>query len=293
MSYLLHILILINIYSILAIALNLLSGYTGLLSICQAAFWGVGAYVTALLTLNLGIAWLPSLLIGMILSGILAIGVGIVSLRFRNDYFIIATFAFQILAYNIMLNWIDLTQGPLGLPGIPQPKVFGWTISSHFNFYVLSMIFLILTFITIRRIVTAPFGRVLRAIREDEKYTEGQGKNVTSFKVLAFVVGAMFSALAGSIYASYIKYIDPSSFTVMESIFILAIVIIGGSGNIWGSILGASVLISIPELLRLVGLPASVSANIRQILYGLFLVILMIWRPQGFVGHILFKRTNV
>jgi branched-chain amino acid transport system permease protein len=142
-----------------------------------------------------------------------------------------------------------------------------------------------LSFWVLCRLVRAPFGRVLRAIREDEVFTQSFGKSVTGFKVKAFVISAALAAVAGSLYAVYITFIDPTSFTVQESIFMLAIVIVGGAGNLWGSVIGAVVLVALPELLRFVGLPSAIAANVRQILYGGLLVVMMLWRPQGLLGE--------
>jgi branched-chain amino acid transport system permease protein len=173
----------------------------------------------------------------------------------------------------------------LGLPGIPQPTLFGITLSAHWQMLLLVWMLAALSFWVLRRLVRAPFGRVLRAIREDEVFTQSFGKSVTGFKVKAFVISAALAAVAGSLYAVYITFIDPTSFTVQESIFMLAIVIVGGAGNLWGSVIGAVVLVALPELLRFVGLPSAIAANVRQILYGSLLVVMMLWRPQGLLGE--------
>lgn len=291
MEYLLHILILIGIYIILAISLNLISGYTGLISIAHAAFYGVGAYVAALLALNFGSNFFINLILAMILAGILGGVVAIPSLRIHDDYFAIATFAFQIIVYSVMNNWVSLTKGPLGLPGIPQPLIFGIKVSSHQNFLILvASFFAFLTYLFARRLVNSPFGRVLRGIREDEIFVQSLGKNVIKYKILIFVIGASLAAVAGSLYAYYITFIDPTSFTIMESIFILSIVIIGGAGNLWGSIIGAVVLVTMPEFLRFIGMPNAIAANLRQIMYGGLLVIFMMYRPQGLLGEFAFKK---
>ena len=133
---------------------------------------------------------------------------------------------------------------------------------------------------------------MLRAIREDEVFAQAMGKDVAAFKVKVFMIGAGLAAISGVLYATYISYIDPTSFTVMESIFIISIVIIGGAGNLWGSVLGAAVLIALPELLRFIGLPNSVAANIRQMLYGGLLVAFMLWRPRGFIGEYTFYKES-
>jgi len=296
LDYLLHILILIGIYSILSISLNLLAGYTGILSIAHAAFYGVGAYVAALMALKLHTPFLLNLILAVGAAALLGALVGIPSLRIKDDYFVIATFAFQVITFSLLNNLVSFTGGPMGLPGIPQPTILGLTISGHVPFLILTVLLAVFTFWAASRIVSSPFGRVLRAIREDEVFAQACGKDVAAYKVTVFMIGAGLAAIAGVLYATYISFIDPTSFTVMESIFIISIVIIGGAGSLWGSVLGAAVLVTLPELLRFVGLPNSIAANIRQILYGGLLVAFMLWRPKGFIGEEVFiggKKTGV
>jgi branched-chain amino acid transport system permease protein len=292
MEYLLHILIFIGIYSILSVSLNLLVGYTGILSIAHAAFYGVGAYIAALMALKCHSPFLLNLLLGIIGTGILGALIGIPSLRIKDDYFVIATFAFQVIVFSVLNNWVSFTGGPMGLPGIPQPNIFGLKISSHIEFLILVTLLAALVFWISNRVVKSPFGRVLKAIREDEVFAQSFGKNIFAFKLKVFMISAALAAIAGVMYATYISFIDPTSFTIMESIFIISIVIIGGAGNLWGSVIGAVVLVALPELLRFVGLPNAVAANIRQILYGSLLVIFMMWRPQGFIGEYFFKQES-
>ena len=275
MEYLLHILILIGIYIILAESLNLIAGYTGLLSIAHAAFYGVGAYVAALMALKLHTPFPINIICAILAAALFGALVGIPSLRIRDDYFVIATFAFQIITFSVLNNWVSFTSGPMGLPGIPQPKILGITVSSHIGFLILVTIFSLIILWASHRIVRSPFGRVLMAIREDEVFAQAMGKNVASYKVLVFMIGAAMAAVAGSMYAYYISFIDPTSFTITESIFIISIVIIGGAGSLWGPVVGAALLVMLPEILRFVGLPSSVAANVRQILYGGLLVAFM------------------
>ena len=198
-----------------------------------------------------------------------------------------------MIVFNVLNNWVSFTGGPMGLPGIPQPTFFGLTVSSHFGFLVLVSFFCALILWITHRIVRSPFGRVLKTIREDEVFAQAAGKNVAAYKVLVFVIGAGMAAVAGVMYAYYISFIDPTSFTVMESIFIISIVIIGGAGSMWGPVLGAVVLVVLPELLRFVGLPSAVAANMRQIIYGGLLVAMMMWRPQGLLGEYAFQKREV
>ncbi len=292
MEYILHIIIIIGIYVILCVSLNLIAGYAGLLSIAHAAFFGVGAYVAALMALKLHSPFLVNIVCAVVLSGLLGVLIGIPSLRIRDDYFVIATFAFQVITFSVLNNWVSFTGGPMGLPAIPQPNVFGWEVSSSPEFLLLTVVLCILTLFIVRRIVNSPVGRILKTIREDEALAHAAGKNVAACKVMVFGAGAALASTAGVIYAHYISFIDPTSFTVMESIFIISIVIIGGAGSLRGPVVGAIVLIILPELLRFIGLPSSVAANLRQIIYGVALVAMMMWRPQGLMGEYSFDRNT-
>jgi branched-chain amino acid transport system permease protein len=211
-------------------------------------------------------------------------------LRVHDDYFVLATLAFQVIIFNIFNNWISLTGGPLGIPGIPRPQLLGITISSRGSFLCFVSAVLLLSYLFLHRVVNSPFGRILKAIREDEIFAVSLGKDVTKVKITVFVIGALFASIAGSLYAYYISFIDPTSFTVMESVFILSIVIIGGAGNLKGSVVGAAFMTFLPEILRFVGMSSSVAANMRQIIYGILLVVMMMSRPQGLLGEFAFGR---
>jgi len=290
LDYLLHILILVCIYSVLAVSLDLLAGHTGLLSMAHGAFYGLGAYTSALLALRLGSPFLVGTLLGMLVGALLSLVVSLPSLRLRGDYFVIATFGFQMIVWGVFNNWTEVTRGPLGIPGIPQPAVFGWVIKSHAGFMVLAALLAVLAHWVVGRITGSPFGRVLRAIREDELLAQSLGKNVFRFKVSAFAVSAALAAMAGSLYAHYVTFIDPTSFTVMESILVISMVIIGGAGSPWGPLIGTTMLVVLPEALRFLGFPSSVAANMRQIFYGVLLVVMMMGRPRGLVGRYGFSR---
>lgn len=285
MDYLLHILVVIGIYSVLAVSLDLVAGRTGLLSLAHAAFYGIGAYTSALLAVHWGWPFLLTVPAAMGVAAGVSFMVSLSSLRLYGDYFVIATFGFQMILFSVFNNWMDLTRGPLGIPGIPQPVIFGWDVNSNFEFVVLTAAFATPAYLVIALITRSPSGRVLHAIREDEVFAKACGKDTLRFKVTAFAVSSALAAMAGALYAHYITYIDPTSFTVMESILILSMVIIGGAGSMWGPLVGAIVLVSLPEALRFVGLPTVAAANLRQIIYGLLLVIMMMTRPQGLVGR--------
>lgn len=289
MDYLFHIVILSGIYTVLSVSLSLILGHIGILSVAHAGFYGIGAYSSALLTINLGCPFWLGVLLGMVIAVLVSLMVSIPSLRLHGDYFVIATFGFQIIIFSIFNNWLDLTRGPLGIFGIPQPSILSWKVNSDIDFLILTVIWTACISGIIYRLVTSPYGRVLRAIREDEVFAQAMGKNTLWFKVSAFAISAAVASSAGSLYAHYISYIDPSSFTVMESILIISMVIIGGADSFWGPIIGAIILVTLPELLRFIGLQSAIAANLRQILYGLVLVIMMIVKPSGLLGRYRFK----
>ncbi len=289
MEYILHILIITGIYIILTMSLNLVVGYTGLPSLGHAAFSCVGAYTSALLALNLGLSPWLGLLIGACVAALLGVVVGFPSLRLKGDYLALATFGLGVIVYSVSKNWVSLTRGPMGLPGIPGFSIFGFQLSEIWSYLILVTLFVFLTYFTIARVVNSPFGRILRGIREDEIATLAMGKDVNRHKVLVFVIGAFFAGIAGSLYAHYITFIDPSSFTVMESIIILLMVVFGGMGSLLGSFVGAAILVIFPELLRFIGMPSAIAAPLRQMIYGLLLIILMLKRPQGILGRFRWK----
>ncbi len=285
MEYLIHIAILISIYAILGLSLNLVVGFTGLLSITQAAFYGIGAYVTAILLTSTGINFFLAMLISMIITGILSLAIGFVLSKFKDDYYALGSFGFNVIIYSIFLNWQSLTRGPLGIPGIPRPSLFGFTFSENLWFLLLSIICVAIIYFVCQYITLSSFGRVLKAIREDDEAVAVFGYRTLWYKLAIFVISAVMAAVAGSLFASYITFIDPSSFTLTESIFILAIIILGGMANNKGAVIGAACLILLPEILRFVGFPDDVAAQMRQVTYGVILILLMLYRPQGLIGE--------
>jgi len=289
MEYLLHILGIAGIYIILTLSLNLIVGYTGLPALGHAAFSCIGAYTSSLLALNMGLSTWLGLLIGASVAAVSGVVIGYPAVRLKGDYLALATFGLGVIIYSIAKNWVSLTRGPMGLPGIPGFSIFSFQLSDIWSYLLLVLVFVGITIFIINRIVNSPFGRILRSIREDEIASQALGKDTVKHKLLVFIIGAFFAGIAGSLYAHYITFIDPSSFTVTESITILLMVIFGGMGSIQGSIVGAVILVVFPELLRFIGMPSSIAAPMRQMMYGLLLVILMLKRPQGIMGAYRFK----
>jgi len=281
MEYVLHLFILICFYTMLSQSLNLSAGFAGNISLTHAGFYGIGAYVTAILSTYYGISFWLTIPLAMLISGFIALIVSLIALRTVDDYFIICTLGIQIILFSIMNNWMDVTRGPLGIPGIPSIQLFGYSLESKISFLLLSLLFVIIVWLILRNISHSGFGKTLTAISEDEIYSQSVGKNVYLSKTVSFTLSAMLAAIPGTLYAHYISYIDPTSFTVNESIFILSIVIIGGLGNLTGSFFASAFLVLLPEALRFVGMPDSIAANMRQIIYGFILVIVMMTGKNG------------
>jgi len=280
-NYVLYVASLVGIYAILTVSLNLVLGYTGILSVAHAAFMGIGAYATALLLTGWGFNFFLTLPVGLAVAGVVGAVLAAATLRLRGDYYIIGSFGFQVIAFNILLNWIGLTKGPFGIRNIPRPAALGVAFADPLRFTVLTLVFLAGTLWVARRVAESPYGKVLRAIREDEAGVASIGKNVRRYKIVIFTVSAMLASVGGALYACLISYVDPFAFTVHESIFLQALVIIGGAGNVYGSVVGAAVLIVIPEMLRFFDVPTAVASPIREILYGGLMILFLRFRPKG------------
>ena len=290
MEYVFHIIIMLNIYIMLVLSANLTIGVANLLTLYLAAFYGIGAYIGTYFLMQFNLPFIAIAALVMLFTGVFSFMISYASVRLKDDYFVIATMGFQLIVYTILYNWTDVTRGPYGIPGIPGIKLLGiYEISGIYGYLLLSLVMMVVTVLLFRHLVDSPFGRVLNAVRANEMSAQAMGRNTVKFKAWAFFLSAAFTGLAGVIYASYVSYIDPTSFTLDESIFIISALFIGGIGNTRGPVLGAMFVVLLPELLRFVGLPDSVAANLRQIIYGLALVLVMFFRPQGIWGKTVLK----
>ncbi len=277
-QYMMRIVIMIGVYSILALSLGLITGYAGQTSLGHSAFYAIGAYASAIISINFGISFFITAPIAALIAAIMGLLLGLPTLRLSGTYLAITTLGFAEVIRMIALNWNSVTNGPLGISRIPRPSLFGTDLTIANNgMYYLILVLLGITTITIFFIVNSKIGRALTAIRDDETAAIMMGVKTTKYKVIAFVVGAFFAGLAGAFYAHMIRFIDPNSFTFDTSILILSIVILGGMGTIKGMFLGSLLLISFPELLRFV-------QEYRFVIYGLILVLMMRFRPQGLLG---------
>ncbi len=294
MNYLLHLLIYFCIYAIAALSLNLVIGYCGLLTLAHAAYFAIGAYSYAILSLY-GWGFLPALAAAVVIAAVLSLIVSLPAWRFRGDNFVLMSLAAQTLIFSLLHNWynpqakpgtvLNLTNGPFGLAGIPRPAIFGLRMDTISSIAALAVVLAALCALVIWRLQSSPWGRLLQCMRDDELALRGLGKNVRRAKLEAFAISCGLVAAAGVLYASYVSYIDASSATLDESILMVCMLLVGGMANFRGPLVGAAVLIALPELLRMVNLPDAMAANIRLLAYGLLLVLIVHFRPQGLAGR--------
>ena len=284
MNYLLHIGVMLGIYGMLALSANLLIGFGGLLTMAQAAFYGLGAYTYALLSLKFGLPFFVTLPAAIALCALAGWLFGHAALRFRNEAFVLATIGFQMIVYVTLYNWTDLTRGPYGISGIPRPSFFGIGIESVPAYFLFTLVLFALVLSFMHLVCGSPFALSLKALRDDEAAAQTLAIYPKGQYIRAMVFSSAVAAVPGVCFASYITYIDPTSFTLSESIFIACILLVGGSGNMKGPMAGVAFMIVLPEALRFVGLPDTVAANLREIIYGVMLVVLMYMKPKGLAG---------
>lgn len=288
MDYALSIVILLAIYVILASSLNVILGHGGLLSLCHAGFYAIGAYAAALTGIKYGWGFLATGAAAIVITAAIAALLAIPLLKLRGDYFILGSLSFQIIIIDVIYNSDWLTNGALGLSRIPRPRIFGFEATTQLQYALLYALVALIVVLILNYVTKSPFGSALNGVREDEVAATALGKNVRSIRIRAFAVSAAGAGLAGALYAHYVTYIDPTSFTFTESVYILSLVIVGGVGTTRGPILGALLLVAMPELLRFVGFSSSVDSNLRALLYGLLLIVFAYARPSGIAGRNVF-----
>ena len=284
MDYFIHLANFVGFAAILALSLNLVVGYTGLLSFAHAAFYAIGAYTTAILTVRYDFPFFVGFLGGMALAMLFAAALGPILSRFRGDYYALGSLGVTVIATSILMNWESLTNGPLGITGIPRPSFFGHPFITPREYLLFTGVIVALVYGCSALITRSSFGRALQAIREDEDALKVFGYKTNQYKLMIFVLSAGLASIAGTLFASYLLSIDPTSFTMGESVAVLSMIIVGGLANHRGALLGAAVITLLPELLRLIGLPSVHEAQLRQAVYGLLLTLLMLYRPQGWIG---------
>src|SRR3954454_25076981 len=267
---------------LLALGLDFILGYAGQLHLCQSAFYGIGAYVSTLLLTNLGVPFWGAFVAGVVFAGFSGVVLALFAVRLRGHYLAIASLGFAVITYQILLNWISLTQGPLGIYAIPPPPAIaipGLPAISFRNpialFYLIAG-FTLLTYFILDQLVRSPIGETLTAIREDDISAASLGINAAAWKVFAFGVGAAVGGAAGCFYATFVGTLVPDAFFITESFTILSMVIVGGMGTLIGPVWGAILLTLLPELLH--GLGA-----LRLVVYGLAHTLVVLFMPGGLV----------
>ena len=277
----LSILVMALIYIILAIGLNIVVGNCGLLALGFAAFYGIGAYITAVLTVKLGFTILPVLffvLMGSILAGLIC---GLPVIRLKGDYLAIVTLGFGEICRILFNNVEILTNGPKGISGIPNPALFGLTLKTPFDFYYLLLLSTVIILIFVKNLNNSRIGRAWIAIREDEVAASSIGINIIKLKLFAFVLGSTIAGFAGFLFAQVQTFVSPDSFTFLESAMVLSAIVLGGIGSLPGIILGSLILALLPEILRDI-MPGF--AEYRMLVFGGLLISMMLFRPQGIIA---------
>ena len=272
--YVLHIAIVTGFYVILAQSLNLVLGYGGLLSLATPAFFGIGAYAAAILALRFGWDGTATLAVAALAGVAAGIAIGFPSLRVSRHSFVIVTLSATLLLQLVANNWEDMTRGSLGLANIPAPRFFGVPVEGRTAWYLLSLAAAAAVVLVTRRVVGSRFGRALVAARDNEQLALATGIDVFRTRLFAFSLSGASAALAGALYAHFITYIDPGVFGFSVSETLLIMVILGGSGTLWGPVAGAVVFTALPELLR-------IAPEVRSLLYGVVLLLIVLYRPAG------------
>jgi branched-chain amino acid transport system permease protein len=281
MELVLHIAVMVCIYAILATSFNLLIGFAGLFAFGHAVFYALGAYATALTVMHWHLPFPLPMIISILITGAVGVAVALPSLRISGTYLVITTLALQVIAIDVIINWTSLTGGPTGLSNIPALVVFGKALSGPALFLPAASVAALLCYLVARHIGQSPFGRALRAMRANESAAASVGKNIFYMKVSVFGVSAALAAVAGSLFAYYLSYVGADSFQVSETVLILSMVVVGGTGNLLGSVLGAAILVLLPDALAFIDLPEGTAGQLRLMIYGCMLVLFLVFRPEG------------
>ena len=265
----------IGLYAILGLSLNIILGYAGMFHMGHAAFYAIGAYTTAILNTSYGVPVLWTLPLSGLAAALFALAVARPIIHLRGDYLLIVTIGMvEIVRIALINDVFGITGGANGIFGIDRPQLFGFKIRQPQHFFYLIWLFVGLTILLFSLLENSRFGRALNYLREDEVAAEGSGINTAAYKLAAFVLGAGWAGMAGTVFAAKMTIISPESFSFWESVVLFMIVILGGAGNIAGVILGAFLVVGLPEVFR-------DFASARMLFYGLAMMFMMIYRTQG------------
>jgi branched-chain amino acid transport system permease protein len=298
-QYFLHVLITTGIFTIAAMSLNLLLGYTGQLSLGHVAFFGIGAYASALTSLGFGVnifglrivhePWpaLVGFLVGVLVAGLCGYAIGRLSFKVRGAYFVIVTISFAEVTRLVALNWVELTQGPLALNNIPPFTLGEYTLWGKVPNYYAVLAVAVIAYVVIRRLVLSRIGRAMIALRENEPLATSLGIDVTRFLVLAAVISAAIAGAAGGLYAHFVRIIDPDIFLFIYTVTMVIMVITGGKGTLAGPIVGGMIFGILPIFLRAYASPVA-----QWIIYGVLMILIVFFLPRGIVPAVRDAWTN-
>lgn len=288
-AYLRSILVVIGINVLVTVGLCLLMGYAGQISLGHAAFYAIGAYTSGILSATYGVnPWL-AMLVAMALTALVAVVIGLPTLKLEGNYLALATLGFGVIVYFLLTQWSGLTGGPSGLPGIPYLRLFGTDLKNDFQYYYLVWAVAVLGILVARNVVNSRTGRALRAVSASEVAAETLGVHTFSYKLQVFVLSAVYTSVAGSLYAHYVTFVSPAPFSFMGSISFVVMAVVGGLASVWGPLFGVSAVTVLVEVLR-VAIPKLLGhsgGEVEIVVYGLILVVIMIFLPEGLVRGLL------
>ncbi|MBD3304750.1 branched-chain amino acid ABC transporter permease [candidate division KSB3 bacterium] len=276
-EYVLNVAVMAGIYIILASSKNITNGYAGVFSMGHSAFYGIGAYATGILAFHFGTGFWTGLLAAGVASVLFGLLLGIPTLRLKGIFFALITISFVEILRLVNMNWISLTRGPMGIPGIPLPTIFGWTLSKNLHFYYFILAIDVIVIFLIYRAINSRVGRAFMAIRDDDLAASALGIPTFQFRLLALSFSTFFSGIAGCFYAHYATYISADSFGLDETFIILTMMVVGGMGTIQGPIVGAILMVIFPEVFRFL-------LEYRMVAYGLILILVILFLPEGLLG---------
>lgn len=283
-GYHLHVLTLILIYVPCALGQNLITGNSGQLSMGHAAFFGLGAYAVAILSVYYGWPALPALVVAAIAAGIVGLMIGLPAIRISGDYLFIVTIGVNLVFLDVVTQWVSFTGGTAGIPGLPLPSFGLFRVRSNVDYFYMALVLAVLCFLITLTITRSRFGKMIEAVRDDPVAASACGISLTTVRVSVFVIGAAMAGVAGGVLGYFIGFVGPSDFNVQQSLLIFEMAILGGLGSIWGSVAGAAILIGLPEFLRFL-------QPYRLGLLGLIMIVVMVYRPQGLIGSV--RITNL
>ncbi len=278
-DYLVQLLTVISIYTILVTALNLAVGFTGLINLGHMVFFGIGAYASAILTTH-GVPWYAAILIAGLLASLIGTIIAAIAVRLKGEYFAMATLGLVFIAIAIARNWISLTRGALGIPGVPD------IIRDNFYYMIFSWIIAGLSILFFYRLTNSETGKIFQAIRDDETAALVLGKNTYFYKVLSIAISTFFAGIAGSLFVHHINFVDPSIFDLEFFIFVISMLIAGGLASITGSIIGVFALSIASEAMRYIVVSPELIGAVRGIAYVIVLILILIYKPRGILGKV-------